>query len=77
MVSLLTNVDGLYSIAMTEGYRGLWKGSLLALIGVTNGAVQFMAYEQMKRWGFARKKRKIEKSGRTWSPLDDRLVDAS
>ncbi|PLW08814.1 hypothetical protein PCANC_25969 [Puccinia coronata f. sp. avenae] len=43
-------VDGLVRISREEGLRGLWKGSVLALIGVSNGAIQFMTYEELKRW---------------------------
>jgi len=42
--------DGLIRISREEGLRGLWKGSVLALIGVSNGAIQFMTYEELKRW---------------------------
>lgn len=48
---------GLWSIATTEGLPGLWKGTTLALIGISNGAIQFMTYEQLKRWGKDRKRR--------------------
>jgi solute carrier family 25 (mitochondrial folate transporter), member 32 len=51
--------DGLYRIARHEGLPGLYKGTVLALIGVSNGAVQFMVYEELKRWGKERKKRTI------------------
>ncbi|EFP82557.1 hypothetical protein PGT21_016690 [Puccinia graminis f. sp. tritici] len=42
--------DGLVRISKEEGLGGLWKGSVLALIGVSNGAIQFMTYEELKRW---------------------------
>lgn len=66
--------DGLKTISRTEGLAGLWRGSTLALFGVSNGAIQFMAYEEMKRWGFERKKRQFEKVGRVMTPGDDKLV---
>lgn len=66
--------DGLREISKTEGLRGLYRGTLLALFGVSNGAVQFMAYEEMKRWAFGRKKRQYIKTGMEWTPEADRLV---
>lgn len=41
---------GLVSIYCTEGLRGWYKGAGLALFGVSNGAIQFMAYEELKKW---------------------------
>ncbi|KAH7888153.1 mitochondrial carrier domain-containing protein [Phlebopus sp. FC_14] len=68
---------GLTSIWRTEGFGGLWKGTLLALVGVSNGAVQFMAYEKMKQWGFERKRRQFAKTGRVMTPEDDKLSNTS
>ncbi|GAA6031178.1 hypothetical protein JCM8097_004044 [Rhodosporidiobolus ruineniae] len=42
-------LHGLYSLASQEGLAGLSKGLSLALIGVSNGAIQFMTYEEMKK----------------------------
>ncbi|KAL9933153.1 hypothetical protein V8E36_007871 [Tilletia maclaganii] len=42
--------SSLRHIYATEGIRGLWKGAGLALVGVSNGAIQFATYEQLKRW---------------------------
>ncbi|KAM0745738.1 putative flavin-adenine dinucleotide transporter [Meredithblackwellia eburnea MCA 4105] len=42
--------DGLNKLARQEGLRGLSKGMALALFGVSNGAIQFMTYEELKRW---------------------------
>jgi len=53
-----TRKDGLYQIGRHEGLPGLYKGTVLALIGVSNGAIQFMTYEEFKRWGKDRKRRK-------------------
>ncbi|RIB00536.1 mitochondrial carrier domain-containing protein [Gigaspora rosea] len=43
-------IDGLYQIAKYEGIRGLYKGLVPGLLGVSNGALQFMFYEEMKKW---------------------------
>ena len=76
MVRLLP--DGLTSIFQTEGLRGLFRGTSLALFGVSNGALQFMVYEEMKRWGFERKQERFAKAGRAWTTIEDKLVrDAS
>ena len=41
--------DGLATLAREEGLRGMSKGLTLAIVGVSNGAIQFMAYEEMKK----------------------------
>lgn len=69
--------DGLASIWGQEGFSGLWKGTSLALVGVSNGAVQFMAYEEMKRWGFEQKRKRFAKAGKVMGPEDDKLSNTS
>ncbi|CAG8447673.1 6990_t:CDS:2, partial [Acaulospora morrowiae] len=47
-------LDGLYRIARYEGIRGLYRGMIPAMFGVSHGAIQFMVYEEMKKWGYKR-----------------------
>ena len=71
---LMPIVDGLSSIYRTEGLRGLYKGSLLALVGVSNGSIQFATYEEIKRRRTDIKRRLYEKHGRPWRVEDEKLV---
>jgi solute carrier family 25 folate transporter 32 len=43
-------IQGVRHIWKHEGWRGLYKGAGLALVGVSNGAIQFVCYEELKRW---------------------------
>ncbi|TFK74353.1 mitochondrial FAD carrier protein [Pluteus cervinus] len=69
--------DGLSTIVKNHGYQGLFRGTALALVGVSNGAIQFMAYEKMKKWGFDRKRKQFEKAGLEWTPEVDKLSNIS
>lgn len=66
--------DGLRSIYRTEGIRGLYKGSLLALVGVSNGSIQFATYEEIKRRRTDLKKRKYLRAEKEWKVEDEKLV---
>jgi solute carrier family 25 folate transporter 32 len=57
--------QGLRHIWKHEGWRGLYKGAGLALVGVSNGAIQFVCYEELKRWrmGVARAKQQQHDEG--------------
>jgi Mitochondrial carrier protein len=65
---------GFRAIYRAEGLRALYRGTTLALVGVSNGALQFMTYEKMKSWAFERKRRRYAKLGRAWTMDDDKLV---
>ncbi|KAH8829961.1 mitochondrial carrier domain-containing protein [Flagelloscypha sp. PMI_526] len=69
--------NGLSTIFRTEGIPGLFRGTSLALVGVSNGAIQFMVYEKMKKWGFDQKKKRFQRSGREWTPEVDKLSNIS
>lgn len=64
MLSTARNAPGAYtSIAhgtmalyRAEGLKGFYRGLLPSLFGVSHGAIQFMAYEQLKNhWALSRK----------------------
>ena len=52
----------------------MYRGTTLALVGVSNGAIQFMAYEQMKWLCFQQKRRQVAAAGRKWTAEDELLV---
>ncbi|KIM42922.1 hypothetical protein M413DRAFT_18537 [Hebeloma cylindrosporum] len=57
-------------------YRGLWRTSL-GLLGVSNGAIQFVVYEKMKAWGFERKRKHCERTGKEYNRETDKLSNLS
>lgn len=63
MLSTARNAPGAYKsishgtleIYRVEGLRGFYRGLIPSLFGVSHGAIQFMAYEQLKNhWGSSR-----------------------
>ncbi len=40
--------DALVKVYKMEGIRGLYKGLVPGMFGVSHGAIQFMTYEEMK-----------------------------
>ena len=43
-------IDGISRIGREEGIKGLYRGIIPALFGVSHGALQFMVYEQAKMY---------------------------
>ncbi|GAA5836390.1 hypothetical protein JCM3766R1_003506 [Sporobolomyces carnicolor] len=52
-------LNGLYRLFREEGFRGGAKGMTLALVGVSNGAIQFMTYEELKKWRVELRRKRI------------------
>jgi solute carrier family 25 folate transporter 32 len=49
-----TMVSGFSDVLAQEGPRGLMRGLVPAMFGVSHGALQFMFYESLKEWRFHR-----------------------
>lgn len=45
-----STTHGILQLWRTEGLQGFYRGLLPSLFGVSHGAVQFMAYEQLKHY---------------------------
>lgn len=43
-------IDAIKKIYRTEGVRGLYRGFVPGMFGVSHGAIQFMVYEELKNW---------------------------
>ena len=71
---LISIVDGLSRIVRQEGPLGLFRGTSLALVGVSSGSIQFMVYEKMKSWGFERKRKQYARAGKVYGAEADKLV---
>ncbi|RKP11266.1 mitochondrial carrier domain-containing protein [Piptocephalis cylindrospora] len=42
--------NGLSRLVREEGLRGLYRGFIPSLAGVSHGAIQWMVYEELKKW---------------------------
>ncbi|XP_065897974.1 solute carrier family 25 member 32-like [Dysidea avara] len=42
--------DGIYKLVKYEGISGMYKGFIPGLIGVSHGVVQFVTYDEMKKY---------------------------
>jgi solute carrier family 25 (mitochondrial folate transporter), member 32 len=63
---------GVTDIMRNEGIKGFWRGLAPSLFGISHGAVQFAAYEQLKNWRRSKKGDKSELSN-----LDYLVLSAS
>ncbi|KAF8604466.1 mitochondrial FAD carrier protein [Ceratobasidium sp. AG-I] len=68
---------GLSSIYRAEGWPGLYRGTSLALMSVSNGAIQFVAYEELKRWCFEQKRKRIAVDGAAYGQGSDKLSNTT
>ncbi|XP_045181514.1 mitochondrial folate transporter/carrier-like isoform X1 [Mercenaria mercenaria] len=53
-------LDALIKLYKYEGVRGLYKGFVPGVFGISHGAIQFMAYEEMKNAYNQNKKRPVD-----------------
>ena len=60
-------IDALWKIKAEEGWKGLYKGFVPGIWGVSHGAIQFMAYEELKNLYNVQYKKQ---------PVDTKLVRA-
>jgi solute carrier family 25 folate transporter 32 len=61
---------GIQDILRNEGPSGFWRGLLPSLFGITHGAIQFTAYEELKNY------RRQQRESRTLSNVDTLLLSS-
>jgi solute carrier family 25 folate transporter 32 len=61
---------GIQDIFRNEGPRGFWRGLLPSLFGITHGAIQFTAYEELKIY------RRQQRESGTLSNVDTVLLSS-
>lgn len=67
---------GFVSLIRTEGSKGLLRGMVPALFGVTHGAVHFMFYEKMKVWRIQQARADAARRGQNvLNDLDEMLLE--
>ncbi|XP_060600939.1 mitochondrial folate transporter/carrier-like isoform X2 [Ruditapes philippinarum] len=53
-------IDALVKLYKYEGIRGLYKGFVPGVFGISHGAIQFMTYEEMKNYYNQRQNRPVD-----------------
>jgi solute carrier family 25 (mitochondrial folate transporter), member 32 len=61
---------GIQHILHNEGLRGFWRGLLPSLLGITHGAIQFTAYEELKNY------RREQRNSTTLSNVDTLVLSS-
>jgi solute carrier family 25 folate transporter 32 len=63
-------LHGMQDILRNEGPKGFWRGLLPSLFGITHGAIQFTAYEELKNY------RRRQRGSQTLTNVDTLLLSS-